>query len=195
MKKDFYEKRKKALHAMYWEPNNGEDVFLPNGFTHYPEEIYDLFLPLITKDGKALDLGCGNGLLLKHIVLNSPHHIVPFGVDFMDESIKQAQTLILPEYARNFSLCNIRDFTFPHAPYDFTFCDPYDVHPDDMNLILNKVFSAISHEGSLVFYTYTDVLERGNYQSVGDLLPENIGKKLEKRIDNAEVLIGVCYKD
>lgn len=97
---EFYRKRKERLWNMYWKDNDGSDIFRPNGFDSYPEEVYDLFLSLVDHDGDVIDLGCGNGLMLSHLLKKSKHKLVPHGVDFMEESIKQAKERILPNMLR-----------------------------------------------------------------------------------------------
>ncbi|MGD2248012.1 MAG: class I SAM-dependent methyltransferase [Candidatus Methanofastidiosia archaeon] len=160
----------------------------------YPKEIYDVFLRVITKDGKILDLGCGNGLLLKHIMENSGCHMVPYGVDFIKESIHQAKTIIHPENAENFHSVNIVEFTFPDAPYDYILFDPFDIHESDLRNIINKAIKALSDTGFLIFYTYTDVLDFFEYEWVGEFFLWEI-KKVLKRIDHDEVSIGVYSKN
>jgi len=39
----------------YWKANDGSDIFRPNGFGCYLEEIYKVFLSLIDNDGKVID--------------------------------------------------------------------------------------------------------------------------------------------
>jgi len=87
VRKEWYEKRKKRLWKMYWEGNDGTDILRPNGFREYPDEIYDLFLSLVNHDGRVLDLGCGNGLMLRHLITRSRYRLIPYGVDFIEESI------------------------------------------------------------------------------------------------------------
>lgn len=187
---NFYEKKRHTLMKMYWEPNDGTDILLPNGFREYPKEIYDVFLKVITKDGKILDLGCGNGLLLKHIMKNSGGHIVPYGVDFIEESINQAKTIVHPEHSENFECVNIVDFDFADAFYDYILFDPYDIHRSDLQNIVNKAVKALSKTGLLIFYTYTDVLNSFEYDWVGEFFSLEI-KNVLKRIDHAEVSLAV----
>ena len=42
--------------------------------------------------------------MLRHLVRRSKYSLVPYGVDFIEESIKQAKETILPEYAENLLL-------------------------------------------------------------------------------------------
>ena len=204
-KRGFYEKRKRHLWKMYWEGNDGTDVLRPNGFKEYPVEIYNIFLSLIDHDGKVIDLGCGNGLMLKHLVTNSKYKLVPYGVDFIEESIKQAREIVLPEYSDNFTVANVVEVNLGENSFDFIFFDPYIVHPDDLEDMISKLLKACKPRGKVIFYTYKDVLlvlrlinllKLKWVRWVGDLLPKWIANKLE-RIDHKEVSIGVykCNKE
>ncbi len=195
----FYEERKRRLWKMYWEGNDGSDILRPNGFKEYPADIYDLFLSLIDRNGRVLDLGCGNGLMLKHLVTRSRYKLVPYGVDFIEESIRQAREKILPEYAENFKVANIADVELEEKFYDFIFFDPYSVHPDDLEPVVEKLLRACRPRGKVIFYTYRDVLlmlriihllKLKWIRWVGDLLPRYIAVKLE-RINHSKVSIGV----
>lgn len=198
---------------MYWRDRACKDIYLPSGFKEYPSEIYDLFLTLIHRDGKVLDLGCGNGLLLKHLVERSEYELEPFGVDFIEESIQQAREMVLPDYSSNFIVLNIVDYELKPRFFDFIFLDPTDIHKDDMNGFLNKVIRACKPSGKIIFYTYRDVMRvllilsilslivpilrkrlpwriDGLARWVGKLLPKSIRSRLE-RIEHKHVSIGV----
>ena len=71
---------------MHWKNNDGGTILKPNVFGEYPTEVYNLFLSIIDHDGKVLDLVCGNGLLLRHLVTNSKYKLIPYRVDFIEES-------------------------------------------------------------------------------------------------------------
>lgn len=199
MRDKFYQARKKKLWDMYWKDNDGSNIFRPNGFDTYPEEIYDLFLSLVDHDGKVIDLGCGNGLMLRHLLMKSKHKLIPYGIDFIEESIRQAKELILPMYAENFKVGNIVNIDLGTNSFDFIFFDPYDVHSDDIQAMIDKLLKACKPGGKIIFYTYRDVLKILKLLKlfklkwvkwVGDLLPQEIAKKL-KRIDHDEVSVGV----
>jgi len=198
-KENYYARKNERLWSMYWKDNDGSDIYRPNGFQEYPEEIYNLFLDLIDHDGKVIDLGCGNGLMLRHLVTRSKHNLTPYGVDFIEESIKQAKEKILPNYAQNFTVSNIIDVDLGINSFDFIFFDPYDVHPDDMQAMIDRLIKACKPNGKIIFYTYRDVLKALSVLKlfklklirwVGDMLPKSVAKKL-KRIDHEEVSIGV----
>jgi len=184
---------------MYWRNNDGSDIFRPNGFYEYPGEVYDLFLSLIDHDGRDIDLGCGNGLMLRHLMTRSKHKLIPYGVDFIKESIKQAKEAILSIHAQNFKVGNIVNIDLGTNSFDFIFFDPYHVHPDDIQVMINKLLKACRPGGKIVFYTYKDVLKvlkllkffRLKWVKwIGDLLPRETAEKL-KRIDHDEVSVGV----
>ena len=157
-KSRFYERRRERLWRMYWEGNDGSDILRPNGFRSYPKEIYDLFLSLIDHSGSVIDLGCGNGLMLKHLVENSRYKLTPHGVDFIEESIRQAKEIVLPEYAENFKVANIADINLEEESFDFIFLDPYALHPSDIPRVAEMVVKACKPSGKVIFYTYRDVL-------------------------------------
>lgn len=97
---------------------------------------------MINHDGRVMDLGCGNGLMLKHLITRSRYSLIPFGVDFIEESIRQARRIVLPEYADNFIVGNIADIDLGSETYDFIFFDPYALHPDDLDQMIRKLLRA-----------------------------------------------------
>lgn len=192
---EWYGVKKRKLKEMYWTKNE-DNPYLPNGFLVYPHEIYDFFLSFIDHSGRVIDLGCGNGLLLKHLVENSRYELIPYGVDFIEESIEQAKREILPRFADNFVVANVRDYVreMPNEYFDFVFFDPYNVHPEDITETVKHLIRACKTGGRLIFYTYHDVLESLNLGWVGDFLPVDIKRKL-KRFDHPEVSVGVFKKE
>jgi len=52
--------------------------------------------------------------------------------------------------------------------------------------MIDKLFKACKPSGKIIFYIYRDVLKLFKLKWVGDLLPQEIAKKL-KRIDHDEV--------
>jgi len=113
----------------------------------YPKEIYDLFLNLIESDGRVIDLGCGNGLLLRHLVRESRYKIIPYGVDFIKESIDQAKSIILPEYSDNFIVANIIDLDLKPHSFNYILFDPTNVHKDDLEKMIEKILRGVYTRG------------------------------------------------
>src|SRR3972149_4052303 len=79
-----------------------------NGWLNVPfHPAIRLFLRIIERPGSILDLGCGNGLLLKTLRAQCRYDLVPFGADFLEESIAEARDEILPAFRNNFVQSNI----------------------------------------------------------------------------------------
>lgn len=177
---EFYSRYKNFYIKKYWDDNNGENFYRPNGFSQLPEKNYMAFVSEIDKDGKILDLGCGNGLMLKYLEITSGYKIVPYGIDFMEKSIKQAKEVLHSKHASNFEVGNIKDYSFKKGPFDFIFAILYHVHPDDRNNYLNKLKNNSKKGGKVIFYEYLDVLNLKKYDWVGQF-PEIKGWKLDRK--------------
>ncbi len=151
----WYETRMRTLKD--WRKST-RNIYKANGFKDYPTEIYNILASLIHRGGKVVDLSCGNGLLLRHLVMDSGYELEPYGVDFIAESIEQARREVLPRYAENFTVANIIDYNLEPESFDFIFLDPFSVHKDDLNGFLRKFLRACRPRGKVIFYTYRDVL-------------------------------------
>ncbi len=139
---------------MYWEFPIIDNQARLNGFNSYPREVYDNFLEYIDKNGKALDLGCGTGLLLKHIVQNSPYKIQPFGVDFLSEAVNVAQKNF-PEQENHFYCIGIHLF-HTTIPFDFIIFEPSLLIEEDRVPITERLFLCLSDRGKIIIYSYHD---------------------------------------
>lgn len=96
-----------------------------NGFSNSPILSYLSILPLIDRDGLILDIGSGNGMLLKFILEFSKHKLIPFGIDLSVKAIKMAQEEILPQFADNF-LCADLDTCIPfNRKFEILKCNPF----------------------------------------------------------------------
>jgi SAM-dependent methyltransferase len=89
-----------------------EWYYLDNGFRSGPDmdKEHEPILRLAAETlahltGNVLDLGCGNGVLLKKIC-HSNYDLVPWGVDRSRDAIAHAR-LLTPRYADHFILSNI----------------------------------------------------------------------------------------
>lgn len=81
----------------------------------------------INKDGTFLDVGCGNGFLLRCLQEWSDYKLEPYGVDRNPEYIKQAKELFSSK-SNNFLLLNFWDWDLTEIPkygvpnkYDFVY--------------------------------------------------------------------------
>jgi tRNA1(Val) A37 N6-methylase TrmN6 len=80
-----------------------------NGYSFPPWAIYDQFLPVINRPGRILELGCGNGLLLRFLCDLSGRALQPFGVDIKEPRIHEARTIVFPEYPSSFVQGDLRE--------------------------------------------------------------------------------------
>lgn len=60
--------------------------------------------------GNVLDLGCGDGALLRRLVANSARPLVPYGVDFLIESIEAARSVASPHHHHHFEVGDVIEF-------------------------------------------------------------------------------------
>ena len=82
----------------WYATDNGFSTRAAMDEAHRP--IVEIVLESIDGGGIVLDLGCGNGALLKKIV-EARSAVIPFGVD-LDESKLQHARLLQPAFAENF---------------------------------------------------------------------------------------------
>ncbi len=172
----------------YWKNNDGTNLYLPNGFQNLPETIYRAFVSEIDKNGKVLDLGCGNGLMLKYLMVTSGYKLIPYGVDFMDLSIKQAKEILHPQYKNNFTVGNVINYSFNKGPFDFIFVPLHHIHSNDRKEYLNKIKKNCQRNGKIIFYEYADSL-RAEKQSWIGAYPELQDWDI-KRKDYPDISIG-----
>ncbi len=173
----------------YWSNNDGSNLYRPNGFQSLPESIYRAFVAEVDKDGTALDLGCGNGLMLKYLMLTSGYKLIPYGVDFMELSIKQAKEIIHPQYKTNFITGNVINYSFDKGPFSFIFVPLHHICPDDRKEYLNKIKKSCQKNGKIIFYEYTDALNAEGQEWIG-AYPELKHWKIQRK-DYCGISVGV----
>ncbi len=113
----------------------------PTDLQSTQDKIYDLFLSLIDRGGRVLDLGCGNGLVLRHLVENSEFELEPYGLTSSRSTLRQAREVVLPQFADNLSVANVANVNLEPSSFDFMFFDPYDIHPDDILTVVERILS------------------------------------------------------
>ena len=105
----------------------------------------DLFMKMIERDGKVLDLGCGTGAASRELLKNG---FVPFPVDASLEMIKVAEALLRIK-ARQISFDEIDEHDFYDAIWaNFSLLH---VKKNKLSNILKLLFSALREEGILFF--------------------------------------------
>ena len=115
----------------------------------------------INRDGTILDIGCGNGFLLKCFQYWQPHSLTPFGIDINSEFINQAK-LLFPEFANNFTVLSIetleelKTHNLP-SQYDLVYWNVWDnwdfTHPNQVNP-LKRLINLLSSHGRLILGFY-----------------------------------------
>lgn len=120
------------------------------------------------RSASVLDLGCGNGALLKKLCAANPQ-ITPFGIDSDAERIAHAG-LLLPEFAANFyagSMFAEGDIWQEGRFYDLILLMPgrlLEVTPEQAETLKQRIRE---HTDQLVVYAYGDWIKRfGNLQGL-----------------------------
>ncbi len=152
-----YISRKEWFLKNYWgkEENN---LFIPNGVPNvvgFRSKVAFL-LKLITNPGTIIDLGCGNGLLLRYLLEKCNHNLIPYGIDWLEKSISQAKKEVLPEFADNFTVGNVKEIAFDK--FDYVLADPESVSDKDFSAYLEKCIASTNH--ILIFLIPQDVFNR-----------------------------------
>ena len=151
---NYYKERKAWFLKKYWNKDHN-NLYTPNGIKSRKDLVqnFSFLFNLIRNDGKIIDMGCGNGLLLRFVINNSEHKLIPYGVDFLKKSIKQAKGEVLPEFKENFFVGNVMDYVFTEK-FDYILTAPDYVSDEDIKLYYNKCFNALNLKGMLIFYIH-----------------------------------------
>lgn len=118
---------------------------------------YELIFKLIDKDGTIVDMGSGCGLLLKFIIENSVYKLVPYGIDLCKDTIKEAKTEILPDYADNFYVGDSLWYNFQRQ-FTYVLAKPAYVADYEFKWFFNKCYNLLEYGGRLIFVLNKDAL-------------------------------------
>lgn len=158
---NFYEEKKLYFQEIYWEKAKG-DILAVNGLQNGTQDLEtkgEVLLREITRGGKILDLWCGNGLLLKILIKKSPYTFIPFWVDFLEESIFQAQKKIHPEFQNNFFIENVV-FWETQQSFDYIILDPETARDRDIETLYIKYKKILSAHGKMIWFITPDSIQR-----------------------------------
>ena len=116
-------------------------------------EIYKSYNPIATmieaRPAKILDLGCGCGALLKYLINKSiSEKLIPYGIDYDKQAIKQAINKMLPEYKENFLVEDIA-FYKTKEKFDYVITNPIHNGPNYFILDYSYLLSLLNDMGVL----------------------------------------------
>lgn len=162
-----------------------------NGYLNPPVLTYISILPLIDVDASILDIGSGNGMLLKFIVEFSNHKITPYGIDVKKEAINEARHKIFPEYADNFVVGDIDEPINFRNKFDIIICNPFHSSKGIKNL--NYRLKKIRRQnGKIILMVHDDLLSKNNIDSVKQMWDmANVDIKISR---GAETTYGIITK-
>jgi len=124
----------------------------------YPWQELSVFIPYLKNGGKVLDLGCGNGRLIK-VLEDSQMPYEYLGVDFSEQLI-QAAKKNHPKH--NFVVADMRDLDYPEASFDFVFLVAAFHHLEtkaDRQAMLDNIYYWLKPNGYL-FMTNWNLLQK-----------------------------------
>ena len=139
-----------------------------NGYSRAPIGPYLSTLPLIDRDGRAMDLGSGNGMLLKFLMTFSNHNLIPYGIDLNEEAIGQAVNEILPDFAGNFEIGDIVDYQFPKGKFDIIITNPFYSKPN-MEEFTERCLDNVNPKGRLIYRIHSEVLVNNNVERLDNI--------------------------
>jgi SAM-dependent methyltransferase len=116
---------------------------------------YDTIYTVTTRAGRVLDLGCANGMLLRHLTLSSGGTLIPHGVDFVSELIDEARTL-LPLHACDLHVGHIERFHLLRKTFAYVITNPQHVAPEARNEHVRRCLAALTTGGALILVQYDD---------------------------------------
>jgi SAM-dependent methyltransferase len=166
------------MDQVQWLYEKKEDFSVElNGYRNPPTGPYMTTLPLIDRDGKISDLGCGNGMLLKFFLEFSDHLLEPFGIDKNPKAIQRAKE-ILPAHAQNFMVKDVNEYDFSHGPFDLIVGNPFYIEADERRAFTEKCLDNLYSGGRLVYRIHNDVLNHFQINNLEELpYLRNLGMK------------------
>jgi SAM-dependent methyltransferase len=158
--KNWYNAKVESYKQKYYSVEPAERtarILQHNGWVNVPyHPAVPLFLKLIDTPGNILDLGCGNGLLLKILRAETSHSLIPYGIDFVDDSIQEAKREVLPAFHNNFVTGNIETTDFFQQTFAYILVCPAYLHPEKAEAFLVRCLDQLQTDGKLILYEYMD---------------------------------------
>ncbi|PSO43281.1 hypothetical protein BRC19_01300 [Candidatus Saccharibacteria bacterium QS_5_54_17] len=143
----------------------------------------------IDKSGTFLDIGSGNGFLLRCLQEWADYDITPYGIDINEEYIRKAKELF-PNQADNFAAVNIREISrigeYLPDVYDFVYfsADWSQTEPNETDArLIKSLEQLVASGGRLIIGFYGDDVAV-NQQNVNALV--SAGARLDQTLYNPE---------
>lgn len=119
------------------------------------QRAYEAFLRILPRNlhGDVLDLGCGDGALLRWLVTASGGTLVPYGVDFLPESIDAARAQAAPTHRDHYTIADASDFE-PGRHFALVLTSLCYVLPPTRAELAARCRRWLQPDGCLVLYEY-----------------------------------------
>ncbi len=166
-------------------PDNLKQVFRGSSYSAPSFEYWELGRKFIGKainqSGTILDIGCGNGFLLRCLQEWQSHELIPYGIDTNPNFIEQAKTIVFPDFENNFSVLsseNISQLSELGLPNSYNLIywnvwDNWDFGTTDRIDNFNEVKSLLSPSGMLILGFYM-VNKHNNLSKIEQLRSKGI---------------------
>ena len=151
-------------------------LFSQNGYRVPPRGIYQAILELVDRPGSILELGCGNGLLLRYLQDHSKHRLDCGGMDLNAAAIQTAQTLVFPERPQSFSVGDVRTYELQPGQHALILTNPLYADPGYyeqqggqllriageglITQYVERCLSGLAARGRLILFCYTEQLRQ-----------------------------------
>ena len=151
-------------------------LFSQNGYRALPRSIYQAFLQVVDRPGSILELGCGNGLLLRFLHDHSPHALDCCGIDINPEAIRTAHTQVFPQRTHAFVVGDVRTCELPPGQHTLLLANPlyadpgyYEQQSGQIQRLygdgfiaryLQRCRDALAKGGRLILFSYAEQLRQ-----------------------------------
>jgi SAM-dependent methyltransferase len=151
-------------------------LFSQNGYRLPPRGMYQAILELVDRPGSILELGCGNGLLLRFLHDHAKHRLDCCGIDINEAAIQTAQTQVFPEQPQAFSVGDVRTYAPRPGQHSLILANPLYADPGYyqqqsgqiqrlsgegfISQYVERCLAGLTHGGRLILFCYTDQLRQ-----------------------------------